>query len=216
MDHEHWTRENALTISLALWLAPQLAVLVIAAVHVPLWLNVPVRMDDLALPELLCVQVIFGAMFFPMLGRGWESGGAVIVLSWPMIAAGAFVSATPVERWVGAGAYVSVLLAGLFAWGFVLRSSRARLIGALAATAWALGGVLLAYVRAEFAGRLAPAIQMQQSASWSAVLGVLAQLQADAARSAWGGPAGVLVSGVLVGLIWRWRGRYDALQRIGD
>ncbi len=202
MENGKWKMEKGRSfsifhfpLSMALWLLPQLLILLLTLFHVPLWLQTPIRMDDLALPALLCVQVVTAAMAFPLLLRDWASTAAAVVVTWPMIQLAAFASGIPLGQWGMAAAYLSLLLLVLGLWNRVLRSDRAQLAGAAGATALTVGGALLAYLQAEFSGQSAPAIDLGRASS--PLLGALGQLQPTPSAPAWWGLAGALIAGGL-------------------
>jgi hypothetical protein len=192
MENGNWKIEKdgrssilRLPFSIALWFLPQLIILLATLFHVPLWLNLPIRMDDLVLPALLCVQILAAAMLFPVLLKDWGSTAAMIVVAWPLVQWGAFVSAVPAGQWVSGGAYLSLFLLVLGTWNRVLRSEAMRFTAAALVTAVTAGGALLAYLEAEFSGRAASSIDLGHRAAWSPLLGILSQLQAAPSHWVW-------------------------------
>jgi hypothetical protein len=198
MESGKWKMETGRPFSLALWLLPQLFILLLTLFHVPLWLNIPIRMDDLALPAMLAIQILTAALLFGILLCDWGSIITAIVVAWPMIQFAAFVSAVPFEQWALAGAYLSLFLAVLAVWNHALRSQRARLAGAALVAAVTVGGALLAYLRAEYSRQSAPTLDLARTGAWSPLLGVLSQLRSVHILSAWIPLAAALIAGLLV------------------
>jgi hypothetical protein len=197
MEKEQTNSNSHHALSIALWFAPQWLILLLTLGHVPLWLNLPIRMDDLVLPMLLSVQIVTAAMLFPLLLRNWQSLAATIAVSWPILQFAAFVSAVPLAQWASAAAYLSLLLLVLGTWNIVLRSQNARLLAAAFVTILTIGGALLAYLQAEFSGQPAPSLNLSRTALWSPLLGALSQLHPNPPRISWW----PLLAALIIGLI---------------
>jgi hypothetical protein len=110
--------------SVAIWALVQLALLGIGATGFPLWAHHPLPRESLALPELLCGQILIIAMLFPLLGISAWAIAINLMLMLPFDALAGLLSSTPrVSMLRGFGA-AGLWLLGLTGWRrFLDRSS---------------------------------------------------------------------------------------------
>jgi hypothetical protein len=142
-------RQQSLTPALAIWLTPQLLSLMLSALRVPLSAHPPRPMESLALEQMIIVQIVAAALLAPMLFRSIGVTIAVIVAAAPMFALAGVLATVSLEK-------TAALYQLGASWGLALGCICATLprpeklfASAIAAT-WSLGGLALAYLRAEF------------------------------------------------------------------
>jgi hypothetical protein len=144
-------RTPSLTFVLFLWLTPQLISLALSAMRVPLSAHPPRPIESVALQQLVIVQFVVAATLGPILFRCRVSTVAVVMTAFPMLQLAAFLSSATWEMGVilggSAGAF-SMALAVLAAIG---RPRQRHVIWSFA-SAWTVGGSVLAYLHTEFAG----------------------------------------------------------------
>lgn len=153
---------------------------------------------------MLVLQIAAGAMFFPFLLRDLQAATAVIVASWPMTVLAGMLSAQ-LNAWkiVGPCAIVTLWLAGLGTWLFIVRSRRGRMIVMALATALSLGGPLVWYLRAEFSGGSTDLI-WNIDGKMGPVMAALALCDGSPRiRSAWGFIIAFILFSLLAALV-RW------------
>jgi hypothetical protein len=142
----------SLTFVLFIWLTPQLITLAISASRVPLSAHPPRPIESVALQQMVIVQIVGAALLAPLLFRCLTSTVAVAITAAPMLQLAAFLSSADwkmgVLEWGSAGPW-ALILGGSFAIG---RGRRNHLVATLA-TAWSLGGLVLAYLHTEFAAQ---------------------------------------------------------------
>jgi hypothetical protein len=199
MNHKPETNFAALFI----WLGVQILFLWMGAARVPFSAH-PARPGEIISVQLVLVGQLAGAsLLFPYLMRDWRSGLIVIVTGWPMALLAGFLAGAEENKTAMAELYVTAWLAGLLVWQFVLRSEKSQLIGAAVASAAALGGVVLWYLRAEFA----PGNSWSHPEMLGPIMGALAVFEGGGIW-AWVWPGVVLgVGGVWLG--WR-EGRVES------
>lgn len=189
------------TAPLAVWLAIQLAALALAAARVPLAARYPDTGERLALDVVLVAQIAASSLLFPWILRDWTTATLSIALCWPVLALAVWLSGLPPARLPGAAGYATLWLLSLSAWRAALRSHKSQMIAAAVASAWAVGGPLLWYLRVEFTGS---ASDWAPPTTWfGPVAGALHQARPAepgdfSAAGFWLVPAGVLAAGVTV------------------
>src|SRR4051812_32995114 len=116
------------TAPLALWLAVQLGVIVIAATRVPLAAKYPDAAERLA-PELLFpAQLVVAALLFPWLLRGSVRALQVIGTALPFQLAAGYLTGVSVAQLAPSCGLVAVWLVSFAVWSAVLRSTGAQAI----------------------------------------------------------------------------------------
>jgi hypothetical protein len=133
------------------WLAVQMLALLASVLRAPFSARFPAPAENLAIHEMLVVQMVASALLFPMLFPTLATG-VIVVGSAPLMLQLAGVLAGEVEavRWAYVCAYSAGWLIGLGLWSVALRTARARLYGVAAAGAIVVGGAMLAYLHREF------------------------------------------------------------------
>lgn len=145
-------RAASTALPLLLWTAIQAVPLSLAVFRIPLSGNYPAASERLAIDLLLAVQIGGSAILFPWLLRNARLAIAVIAAAWPpLAAAAALLSSVEFRPALQVGGFVSLWLAGLAFWNRALPWGRARSWAIGIFGLWAIGGVLLVYLRAEFA-----------------------------------------------------------------
>ena len=140
-------------IPLALWLAVQGLMLLLAALKIPFSNNFPNPAERMALDEMLVVQIAAAAILAPMLMRDATTAALAAIASWPFTMLAGLLAAE-IDPWkiVCPAAVVSLWIAALALWIWILRTQRMRQALAALATSLALGGPLGWYLNAEFGG----------------------------------------------------------------
>ena len=142
--------QTSLTTPLLVWFTPQIVALALSAVRVPVSAHPPRPIESLTLTQLAVVQIITAALFAPILFRSIQSTIAVVITAAPLLQIAGFLSQSTFAQ--ENAAYQSGS-SWAIALGLVCMTIRAReklTISALATT-WSLGGLILAYLQAEFA-----------------------------------------------------------------
>lgn len=158
---------------LAAWLGIQLGLLLLAILQVPLSDQYTRPAEHAALDVMLIGQVLLAAMLFPWLLRSLSAAIIIAAASWPFIQLAMVLSSASAMPTFLAGAYASTWIITLAAWRRLLRSPRAQLAGAAAATLLSAGGALIWYLRAEFV-RSSGGAQWGTDALLGPILGILA------------------------------------------
>lgn len=142
--------QRGLAPPVLIWLAIQFGALLLAGLQVPLADKFPRPIERQAIQEMLVVQIAFSAMLFPLLLDGPWATLAAIAAAWPMLALAGVLSVRPAADLMRAALFLSLWLAMLGVWRWILHAPRARLVGCAVATTLSVGGVLLAYAQVEF------------------------------------------------------------------
>jgi len=143
-------------LALLLWLTLQLGVLSLAAGQVRLSDHFPRPAEGMALVEMVVVQIAFSAMLAPILFR--DIGVAIVVTAcaWPMLQLAGLLSVASEATLLLAASYVTLWMIALAALGNCVGDDRRRLgVGVIGST-YAIGGAVLAYLRAEFQAEAMP------------------------------------------------------------
>jgi hypothetical protein len=143
-------RSCSLTISLLVWLTPQLLSLLLSAGRVPLSAHPPRPVESIAAEQMLSVQIVVAGAFAPVLFRSLAGIVAVILTAAPMLQLAGFLSSIPPGKMAALYALSASWAVGVGTVCVVLCARHRLWIGALATT-YALGGLALAYLHAEFA-----------------------------------------------------------------
>lgn len=145
-------RHPSLTIPLLAWLVPQILSLLLSAARIPLSAHPPRPIESIALTQLAIVQIIFASLLAPLLFRSIASAFAVLLTSGPMLQlAGILCSATIAE----CATHFTVVACWIIAVSALSLTLSPTSVTATA-TLWSLGGVVLAYLNAEFSGASLP------------------------------------------------------------
>jgi hypothetical protein len=164
---------------LLVWLAVQMLALGLAAFRVPLSARYPRPEESLAVHVLVVVQIGAAALLFPFLFRSITSSIVVIASSIPFIQLAAFLATfTDNRRLALCALYLTFWLTGLAILNAALRSQKAKMYGAAAASLISLGGAVIVYLHREF-GAPASAFDWQTHASLGPIMGCMAILQAN-------------------------------------
>jgi len=135
-----------------LWLAVQIAALIIAAFRIPLWAQAPSGQELLTLKLLAIAQIGASSLLFPMLMRTRQQWIISIAITWPFIALAGLLAAASGEAIFTAGTYVTAWLVVLGLVHFALGYFRLRMIGVAAISFWSMGWPFLLFVRQEYGG----------------------------------------------------------------
>jgi hypothetical protein len=135
-------------VSLLIWLALQLLVLLLPVMQVQLSDEFPRPAEKLAAEEMVVAQIAMSALLFAVLIREFASAMVLTAASWPFLLLAGLLSSTASERLVEAGAFISGWIIGLALWRgeSVKWNSWASAI----ASTYAIGGAIAGYLRAEF------------------------------------------------------------------
>jgi hypothetical protein len=153
----HTHRSSVAFAPVLLWLALQGLALVAAGLRVPFSARFPVPAEQMALHEMLVVQMVGSALLFPMLFRTFATG--VLLIAGTMIMtqlAGMLASTERESTLIAVCTYPTLWLAGLGLWAYALRTTRARMYGVATAILVVIGGVLVAYLQREFGAPIQP------------------------------------------------------------
>jgi hypothetical protein len=143
-------REHSLTSVLLIWLLPQLLSLLVSTLRIPLSAHPPRPMESVALQQMIIVQICAAAVLAPILFRSLAAGVAVILSAAPMLLLAGFLSSAALSKTIALyqlGASWALTLVGCCA----LLSERREFEISAAAAGWAVGGLVIAYLNAEFA-----------------------------------------------------------------
>jgi hypothetical protein len=159
------------------WLALQTVALLAAALRIPLSAQFPAPAEQLAMHEMIVVQVVGSALLFPLLFPTVATGlliagSAALMLQLAAVLAGQSNRGLMIVTCV----YVAGWLVGLGLWSSALRTTRAKLYGVAGAALLAVGGTIVAYVGREF-GAPADAFDWGRSAHHGPVIGAMAALE---------------------------------------
>ena len=135
-----------------LWLAVQIAALIIAAFRIPLWAQAPSGQELLTLKLLAIAQIGASSLLFPMLMRTRQQWIISIAITWPFIALAGLLAAASGEAIFTAGTYVTAWLVVLGLVHFALGNFRLRMIGVAAISFWSMGWPFLLFVGKEYGG----------------------------------------------------------------
>jgi len=168
------------------WLAIQLAALGLAAAGVEFSVRWPRPAQQLALHQMLAVQIVASSLLFPWLMPSWRLSLVVIATSWPMAILAAALSEHSNGGLLAGTVFTTCWLATLAIASQLLRSHYLQCISVLVAALATLGGVGLWYVAREFgsgialnaSGPLAGALlqidhPFSSPVSWAMVIGPL-------------------------------------------
>ncbi len=133
-----------------LWLAVQIAALIIAAFRIPLWAQAPTGQEVLALKIVAIAQIWASSLLFPMLMKTWQQWMMSIVITWPLIALAGLLAAVDHEAIFSTAAYVTAWLVVLGLIHFALGNFRLRMIGVAAISFWSMGWPFLLFIRQEY------------------------------------------------------------------
>ncbi len=162
MNSPSATKPDSLTPALLAWLLPQLLCLLLSAARVPLSAHPPIPIESVALAQLAVVQIVLAAMLAPILFRSLSLFVAIVLTAGPLLLSAGFLSAAEPWKinalWVSGGSWALALSAG---GGLLFKKSPAGRMGgrplgvrwsfvSAIATTWSLGGLLIAYLHAEF------------------------------------------------------------------
>jgi hypothetical protein len=161
---------------LALWLILQLLPLLAAAAQLPLSDQFPRPAEQLALDELIVVQITASALLFPLILPTLPSTLIAIAASWPFLQLAGFLAAAPPLRVLGSACYLALWLLTLNLWLRLLPHRKSLLIGVAIATTLALAGPLLWYLKAEFGMTDSPAAAWPIDSRLGPVMGGLAMV----------------------------------------
>ena len=141
---------SSLTAPLVFWLIPQLISLLLSAARVPLSAHPPRPIESIALAQLAVVQIVAAAMLSPLLFRSVANTIAVILTAAPMLQLTGFLSSASMST-INAQCLLGASWAIALSAVCLTVGERHRASISAVATTWSLGGVLLAYLHAEFA-----------------------------------------------------------------
>ena len=136
-------------LSLLIWLALQLLVLLLPALQVPLADEFPRPAEKLAIEEMVVAQIALSALLFPLLLRDFASGIVIAASTWPFLLLAGLLSSTSSHRLLEVGTFISLWITALG----LLRTESMKWnawTSAIVSTI-AIGGAIAAYLRAEFA-----------------------------------------------------------------
>ncbi len=178
-------------LPLILWLLVQLGALALSAGQVSLAYQFPEPAERLALHVMVLIQIAISALLFPALFKSPTADIVTIACALPFTQLAGFLALEDQSHMLLAMAYVATWMIGLSIWRVALTTPRARMIGVAAATAFALGGPLLWYLRAEFATK-SDAANFSQIGVWGPVMGSASVLSDSHLLRPW------LVTGVTI------------------
>jgi hypothetical protein len=181
------------TAQLLLWLAIQLAAILLAALQIPLAARYPEPAERLAPQLLLAVQVIGAGMLFPFLLRDWRHAVNIAAPGFPFQLAAAYLGGLATREILPASVFVGAWILILTLWRACLRSPGAQMIGVLLATCLTLGGGILRYLRLEFSLTSAAEPTFETA---SPLLTTLAAVEGNPTVAGWLLLAGLLLAGV--------------------
>lgn len=171
------------TAPMALWLALQLAAVLVAVLRVPLSAQYPEPAEQMALYPLSGTQVVAAALLFPFLLRDGRCAGQAVASALPFLLGAGFMAGVTPEALIWPAASVAAWLVTLALWAPALQTSRARMIGIAVASLLTLGGGTLRYLRLEFAAGRGGAGFNPESAS--PLLSTWANLAGSNTAAAW-------------------------------
>ncbi len=166
---------------LLLWVVMQLFALVVGAMNIPLSAR-PLPTQQLAIHELIVVQLGAAALLFPFLLRDGLTAMLVIGAGVAFTFLAGYVSVTPLAQTMPAAAYVACVLAGLTGWRAVLSGARRQMLGVAAAAAVSLGGGVLWYLHAEASSA---SVDWSRAAFFGPIPGAIAQIESPSPLLSW-------------------------------
>jgi len=147
------SRSAVSSVALAIWATVQLAALLLSAARIPLSDEFVRPAERAAVEVMLFTQFCAVAALFPLLMPNAYTVAAVAATSWPFVHLAALLASRPIVNVVSAWVYLVLWIIFLSIWRHFLRNSpRWLLIAATLALCAAVGGAILCYLRAEFAG----------------------------------------------------------------
>lgn len=135
-------------LSLLIWLGLQLLVLLLPVMQVQLSEEFPRPAEKLAIEELVVAQIALSALFFSVLLRDFASALVIAAATWPFLLLAGLLSSTPPSRLLETGGFISLWIVALA----LIRtdSIKSNAWATAIASAFAIGGAIAAYLRAEF------------------------------------------------------------------
>jgi hypothetical protein len=201
----HTHRSSVAFAPVLLWLALQGLALLAAALRVPFSARFPVPAEQMALHEMLVVQMVGSALLFPILFRTFATTvlqiAATVVMSQ---LAGMLASTERESTLIAVCAYPALWLAGLGFWAYALRTPRARMYGVATATLVVVCGVMAGYLNREF-GAPTQTFDWSKHGFLGPLMGGISLVEAgERTGTAWVFLGLHLLLSVL-GAGWRWR-----------
>lgn len=195
------------TLPLLLWLALQIAPLLLAAFRIPLATGTagyPEPAERLAAHLIVAVQIAGSALLFPFLLRTWSSSLMTLATAWPPLWLAGHLAALSPDHVLPVALFVTAWLAGLAAWRAAVDSwprGKGQMVVAAVVTAVTLGGGVLWYFTAEFGPPPSPTT-LPPLARFGPLAAALALLPGRTDSSS---PAAELVpSPAVIAAIWAW------------
>jgi hypothetical protein len=141
--------DEGLVPAVCCWSLTQIAALAMAAAEWPLALAQEQPTERIALGLLVSIQFAGGALFAgPLLG-GRAKSLMTMALVWPMLQLAGLLAGEPQAQVLAASVAVTLWLGALACWTAIVPGRGQPILGAIA-SAWALGGIALAYCHADF------------------------------------------------------------------
>ncbi len=137
-------------VSLLVWLAIQLLVLLLGAMQVPLSEQFPRPAERLAAIEMLVAQIALGALLFPILMPNTAAVLVMAAATWPFLLLAGILSSTPIAHLLQAAAFVSLWLISLGTLSANTTSLRWKMWWVAVGATVAIGGAIAAYLRLDF------------------------------------------------------------------
>lgn len=137
---------------LLLWMSLQLISLSLSAMRVPLYARFPQPVERQATIQLLATQIMASALLFPVLLRDWRSLVLAVAGTWPLVVLANLMGGETTLCAVNAVAYVTLWLATLALWNWILTGDSWRALAVTVPSLWAIGGPLLLYFHIEATG----------------------------------------------------------------
>jgi len=144
------SREASLPIVLIIWLVPQLMSLALSAARVWISAHPPQPIESMTLTQLAVVQLITAALFAHLLFHSTAKTIAVALVAAPPLQLGGFLASATMTNVVAAWLLTCAVVIVIAAISIAVTREQRRVVTALSST-WILGGILLAYLHAEFA-----------------------------------------------------------------
>jgi hypothetical protein len=181
----------------SIWLLVQLTSLGLAAVGIEFTSRWPRPAQQLALHQMLAVQIVFASLLFPWLMPSWRISMAVIAISWPMCVLAAALAECSNQSLLAGASYTTAWLALLAIASQQLRTQYLQCMGVLVAALATLGGAVLWYLAEEFGDGAT-------LSACGALVGAIAQVSRPFTTPvAWATVIGPLLFGSLVLFIFR-------------
>jgi len=131
------------------WLGIQILTLGVGAMRLPLSARAGSEPQNLALPEMVVVQLALATLLFPVLlgeGVGFMTAASAL----PFLQLAGFLTATPIARVCTLGLAIMLWFAGLWAWRVALANEQIQLIGVAVLGTLAIGAPIGGYLVREF------------------------------------------------------------------